>query len=234
MLAIASLAILCLAPPQDPTEVLATFRLNDKQVSITRTDVALEMAFHLRRDERGRQGCEMLVDAMITRDEAKRHGVMPTRQDAQAFWAKLKEQLIQAGRNPSEFAAVRNTSEDQWLEDLSVQIAQERLVRKELGLSKDEKVAGDMLRLWLGEARQRAKVEVDPDKLPAGSAARVNDTHIPLIDLGFLLLRTSEDFERDTSILRISTKRLKPDARKRSSTRASPECRLNNCSRPAA
>lgn len=205
MLAIASLAILCLAPPQDPTEVLATFRLNDNQVSITRTDVALEMAFHLRRDERGRQGCEMLVDAMITRDEAKRHGVMPTRQDAQAFWAKLKEQLIQAGRNPSEFAAVRNTSEDQWLEDLSVQIAQERLVRQELGLSTGEKVAGDMLRLWLGEARTRAKVEVDPDKLPAGSAARVNETHIPLIDLGFLLLRTSEDFERDTSIRRLAT-----------------------------
>ena len=140
MFAIATLTLLCLAAPQDPTEILATFTLNGKPATITRTDIALEMAFHLRRDERGRQGCEMLVDALITRNEATRQNVMPTRQDAQAFWEQLKDQLIKAGRNPQEFAAVRNTDEEQWLQDLSVQIAQERLVRKELGLSKNDKV----------------------------------------------------------------------------------------------
>jgi hypothetical protein len=92
---------------------------------------------------------------------------------------------------------VRNTSEAQWLQDLSVQIAQERVVRKELGLAKNEKVGGDMLKLWLVEARERAKIETDPDKLPVGTAAKVDEQAIALIDLGFLLLRTSEDFERD-------------------------------------
>ena len=205
MFAIATLTLLCLAAPQDPTQILATFTLNGKPATITRTDIALEMAFHLRRDERGRQGCEMLVDALITRNEATRQNVMPTRQDAQAFWEQLKDQLIKAGRNPQEFAAVRNTDEEQWLQDLSVQIAQERLVRKELGLSKNDKVSGEMLKLWLGEARQRAKVETDPDKLPVGTAALVNQTPVPLIDLGFLLLRTSEDFERDESIRRLAS-----------------------------
>jgi len=202
MLAIASLAILCLAPPQGPTEALATYELNGESRTITRTDVALEMAFHLRRDERGRQGCEMLVDALITRQEAKRANVMPTTRDAQEYWKKLQDQLIKAGHDPSDFAAVRNTSEQQWLEDLSVQIAQERVVRKELGLGENEQVSGDMLKLWLGEARQRAKVETDPDKLPVGTAAMVDKTPIALIDLGFLLLRTSEDFERDVAIRR--------------------------------
>lgn len=203
MFAIPCLALLCLAIPQEPNKVLATYQLNGEEATITRTDVAMEMAFHLRRDERGRQGCEMMVDAMVTRNEAKRLNVMPTTADAQVFWKKLKQQLIDAGRRPEEFAAVRNTSEAQWLQDLSVQIAQERVVRKELGLAKNEKVGGDMLKLWLVEARERAKIETDPDKLPVGTAAKVNEKAIALIDLGFLLLRTSEDFERDRIVRQI-------------------------------
>lgn len=203
MFAIPSLAVLLLAAPQDPNKVLATYQLAGEEATVTRTDVAMEMAFHLRRDDRGRQGCEMMVDAMITREEARRLKVMPTRAEVKEFWEKLKKQLIEAGRRPDEFAAVRNTGEDQWLDDLSVQIAQERVVRKELGLGKDEKIGGDMLKLWLSEARERAKIETDPDKLPVGTAAKVNDKAIALIDLGFLLLRTSEDFERDRFIRQV-------------------------------
>ncbi|MFT4515149.1 MAG: hypothetical protein ACI89X_001459 [Planctomycetota bacterium] len=203
MFAIPSIALLCLVIPQEPNKVLATYQLNGEEATVTRTDVAMEMAFHLRRDERGRQGCEMMVDAMVTRTEAKRLNVMPTTADAQAFWTQLKQQLIEAGRRPEDFAAVRNTSEAQWLEDLSVQIAQERVVRKELGLAEDEKVGGDMLKLWLVEARENAKIETDPDKLPVGTAANVNGKAIALIDLGFLLLRTSEDFERDRIVRQI-------------------------------
>ena len=159
MFATVPLVVLCLAIPQEPTDVLATYQLNGKQATVTRTDVALEMAFHLRRDERGRQGAEMLVDALLTRAAAKAKGLTPTTAEVQAFWQQLKEQLLAAGRRPEEFAAVRNTGEQQWLEDLSVQLAQERLVRAELGLDEDEKVSGDMLRLWLREAREDAEVE---------------------------------------------------------------------------
>lgn len=183
--------------------MLATYRLNGKEATITRTDVALEMAFHLRRDERGRQACEMLVDALLTRAAAKEKGLTPSTAEVQAFWEKLQQQLIAAGRRPQDFAAVRNTGEQQWLEDLSVQIAQERLVRRELGLAENEKVSGDMLKLWLREARERCKVETDPDKLPIGTAAMAGKKNVALIDLGFLLLRTSEDFERDRFVRQV-------------------------------
>lgn len=203
MFATAPLLVLCLAVPQEPTDVLATYRLNGKEATVTRTDVALEMAFHLRRDDRGRQGCDMLADALLTRAAAKANRVAPTTAEVQAFWDQLKQQLIAAGRNPEEFAAVRNTGEKQWLKDISVQIAQERLVRLELGLADDEKVSGEMLKLWLRETREKGDVETDPDKLPIGTAARVGEQNIALIDLGFLLLRTSEDFERDRFVRQV-------------------------------
>ena len=203
MFALASLVMICLATPQDPNKVLATYELRGEQATVTSTDVALEMAFHLRRNDRGRQGCNMLVDYLITRKEAKRLNLMPTRADAQKFWKQLQDQLVKAGHKPEDYAAVRNTSEEQWLEDLSVQIAQERLVRNELGLAANESVGGDMLKLWLSETRQRFSVETDPDKLPVGTAAQVDGTPIALIDLGFLLLRTSEDFERDKFIRQV-------------------------------
>lgn len=203
MFAISSLALLCLAIPQEPNQVLATYQLDGKEATVTRTDVAMEMAFHLRRDERGREACGMMVDAMITRNEANRLNVMPSRADVKSYWAKLQQQLIEAGRRPEDIPAVRNTSEEQWLDLLSVQISQERVVRKELGLEANENVAGDMLKLWLTEARERAAIETDPDKLPLGTAAMVNNKAIALIDLGFLLLRTSEDFERDRFIRQV-------------------------------
>lgn len=203
MFATAPLVVLCLAVPQEPTDVLATYRLNGKEATVTRTDVALEMAFHLRRDDRGRQACEMLVDALLTRTAAKEKGLTPTTAEVQAFWQQLKGQLIAAGRRPEEFPAVRNTGERQWLEDLSVQIAQERLVRRELGLAENEKVSGDMLKLWLREARERSEVETDPDKLPVGTAVIAGKKNVALIDLGFLLLRTSEDSERDRFVRQV-------------------------------
>ena len=203
MFAISTLAVFCLLTPQEPDRVLATYQLNGKSATVTRTDVAMEMAFHLRRDDRGRQACQMMVEHAITRSEAKRLNVMPTQADAQAFWTKLQKQLVEGGHRPEDFAAIRNSSEAQWLKDLSVQIAQERVVRKELGLADNEDVGGDMLKLWLTEARERANIEVDPDKLPVGTAVKINDKAIALIDLGFLLLRTSEDLERDRFVRQV-------------------------------
>ncbi|MFK7740888.1 MAG: peptidylprolyl isomerase [Planctomycetota bacterium] len=198
-----------LTPAQAPTganapdTVLANYQLLGKPAAITRTDVALEMAFHLRRRDRGRDACGMMVDSLLTRTAAKKLGLMPTRADVTAFWDKLKDQLRAAGERPEKFAAVRNTGEAQWLQDLSVHLAHERLVRHELGLDKNARVSGDMLSLWLSEARENADVETDPDKLPVGTAARVDKARVPLIDLGFLLLRTSEDFERDKFIRQV-------------------------------
>ncbi|MFN3240049.1 MAG: peptidylprolyl isomerase [Planctomycetota bacterium] len=202
-LSILFLAATALACPQAPTEVLATYKLEGQPMTVTRADVALEMAFHLRRRDRGREACEMIVDTLMTRAEAQKHGLTPTRADAEQFWKQLQQQLRAAGVDPATVAAVRNTDEERWLDDLKVQISQERLVRKELGLPEKEKVSGDMLKLWIGEARKRHAIETDPDKLPIGTVAKMDDQNVPLMDLGMLLLRTSEDFERDRFIRQV-------------------------------
>ena len=191
------------ALPQGPDEALATYQLDGKTLPVTRTDVALEMAFHLRRRDRGQQAVEQLVAVAITRKAAEDRKLMPSEADVRAFWNDLQAQLRAAGRRPEDIPAVRNTGEAQWLADLAVQLAQKRVVRQELGLKSDEEVSGDMLNLWLQEQRKQALVVTDPDLLPAGSAARVGSADIPLIELGALLLRTAEDEERDRFVKQV-------------------------------
>lgn len=201
--ALLSLALLA-APPQDPNEVLARFRLDGKPAIVTRTDVAMEMAFHLRRRDRGRQACDQLVDAALTRAAATKQGLMPTTAEVEQFWQKLQEQLRSAGQRPEQFPAIRNTSKEQWFADLAVQIAQERLVRSELRLGADEPVTPDMLKLWLQEERKKRKVVIDPDTLPAGTAVRIDDLDVPALELGQLLLRVAEDDDRDRYVRQVA------------------------------
>ncbi len=198
-----ALALAFALPCQD--DVLATYVLDGKPASVSRTDVALEMAFHLRRRDRGQQACEQLVATALTRRAAVQKNLMPTEAEIAAFWENLQDQLRRAGRRPEEFAAIRNTSPQQWFDDLAVQMAQERLVRAELGLSKKDSVSGDMLQLWLQEERKKANVVVDADTLPPGTAVRVGTTEVPLIDLGILLLRTAEDDELDKFVRQVAT-----------------------------
>lgn len=192
------------APQQDPGEVLAQFQLEGRDAYVTRTDVALEMAFHLRRRDEGRQAVEVLVDSTLTRRAAKAKGLMPTQAEVKAFWNDLAGKLRAAGKKPEEFAAVRNSTEQQLFEVFAVQIAQERLVRAELALGKNEHVSGDMLKLWLSEERRRAKIEVDPDKLPAGVACRVDDQPVALDELGRLLLQTCDETEQQRFVQQVA------------------------------
>jgi hypothetical protein len=145
----------------------------------------------------------MLVDHWLVRRAAVRANVMPTELEVRAYWQQLLQQLRAEGRSPQEFAALRNASEEQWLRDLALPIAQERLVRAELELPPGEVVSGDMMKLWMQELRKTCRIETDPDALPPGVAARVDGTDIPMIDLGMLLLRTSEDREREQFVRQV-------------------------------
>jgi hypothetical protein len=187
-------------PPQEPTDVVARFELGGRPAAVTRADVAVEMAFHLRRQDLGLQAVEVLVDAALTRKAALSKGLMPSDAEVRKFWTDLQAELRAAGQKPEEIAAVRNTSEAEWLRYIAVQMAQERLVRAELGLPGDEKISGDMLRLWQQETRKKAQVVTDPDVLPIGVAAQIDGETVPMVELGLLLLRTSEDHERDKFI----------------------------------
>jgi hypothetical protein len=185
-------------------EVLANYVLDGKPATVTRTDVALEMAFHLRRRDRGQQACDQLVATVLTRRAAEQKRLMPTDAEVRAFWTELQDQLRAAGRRPEDTAAIRNSTEAEWFADLAVQMAQERVVRAELGLGRKDAVGGDMLQLWLQEERKKANVVVDADQLPAGTAVRVATTEVPLIDLGMLLLRTAEDDEIDKFVRQVA------------------------------
>lgn len=197
--------LLCLAscPPQDAAAVLATYVVGGRPAVATAGDVALEIARHLRRRDRGPQAVEQLIGAHLTRQIAQRRNLLPTEAEVRAFWRELQDQLRASGRRPEEFAAVRNTSEAQWLADLAVQMAQERIVRAELGLSPKERVSGDMLELWLKETRRQARIVDDPDLLPPSVAVRIDGVDVPMLELGMLLLRTAEDDERERFVRQV-------------------------------
>lgn len=188
---------------QGPGEVLARYELDGRPAVVTRSDVAVEIGMHLRRKDVGRDACKVLVDSALTEREATRLDLMPAEPEVRAFWGELQEQLRAAGRDPDDFAAVRNSTEAEWLHDLAVQMAQERLVRHALRLGPNESVSGDMLRLWLAEQRKKATIVTDPDLLPPGIAARIDGRDLPILDLGLLLLRTSEDAERERFVQQV-------------------------------
>lgn len=192
------------ALPQGPDEVLATFQLAGKPATVSRTDVALEMAFHLRRRDRGQEAVDQLIATALTRRVAQQRNLLPSEAEVRAYWRDLQDQMRAHGHRPEDFAAVRNTTEAQMLDYIAVQMAQERIVRAELGLSAKEKVSPDMLQLWLQDERKKAGVVTDPDLLPAGTAVRVAGAEVPLLDLGILLLRTADDDERDRYIHQVA------------------------------
>jgi len=198
-------ALLWLLPviPQAPGEILARFQLEGKPAVVTRTDIAVEMAFHQRRQEVGRQACEVLVDAALIRQSATAKSLMPGEAEVRSYWQSLQAELRAAGQRPEEFAAVRNTNEAELLDFLALQLAQERLVRNELRLGSHEKVSGDLQRLWVQEQRQRSNLVTDPDQLPASTAALVDGKPIPMVELGMMLLRTADDAERQRFIQQV-------------------------------
>ena len=199
-----STLVVALAAPQEPDEVLARYTLDGKPAVVTRSDVAVEMGLHLRHQEVGQQACKVLVDSELTRREAARLELLPSDAEVKAFWGRLQQQLRAAGRDPASFAAVRNSTEAEWLRDLGTQLAQERLVRHALDLSDDETVSGDMLQLWLTQHRKKRTIVTDPTQLPPGVAARVDGRELPVLDLGLLLFRTSEDGERNRFVRQVA------------------------------
>src|SRR5580765_3343534 len=191
--------------PQEPAAaaVLARCKLAGKENAITRGDVALEMAFHLRRKDEGKAACEHIVGSLLVELEAKAKHIAADESEARAEWTELQRQYRAAGHNPNLEPVVKNSTEAELLSDLTTPVLLRKLVRSELALKPQENVSGEMMRLWLQEARKRHPVVDDPDQLPLGTAARVGDVTVPLLDLGLLLLRTGSDEQRDHYIRQV-------------------------------
>lgn len=189
--------------PQQPGEVLARFQVDGKSAVVSRDDVALEMAFHQRRRDQGKQAAEHLVNSALVRTEAEQKKLMPSREEVEAWWSAMQERIRAAGRKPENLPVVRNTPHEELMGDFANQLAHERLVRAELDLRPAEGVSPDLLNLWLKEARERHTLVEDPDQLPVGAVASIDGREIPMLDLGRLLLRTSDTDERDKFIRQV-------------------------------
>ena len=187
----------------DVSAPLARYTSTKGERIVTRGDVALEMAFHLRRKDDGRAACTQLVKSELVRRAAKKVGVWPSPETVQQRWSELKAQLKAAGRDLEKEPSFVNTGEQVLLDYLAIDLAHEQIVRRELTLGADEEVSPAMLELWIKEAREREKIVDDPDQLPLGTAAKIGEDGIPLIALGMLLLRSSDRDELDKFVRQV-------------------------------
>lgn len=207
MFAVLALASTLFCPlAQDPAsaQVMARYTCAGKPAEITRADVALEMAFHLRRKEEGRGACDHLVGARLVQLEAQKNGIAASEDEMRAEWNELQRQYRAAGRDPRTEPVVRNSTEPELLAYFSMPVLMRKLCRKELAMKPSESVSGEMMQLWLQDARKRNRVVDDPDQLPIGTAAKVGDEALSMLDLGLLLLRTSDDEQRNHFVRQVA------------------------------
>ncbi len=206
------LAVLATAPTgrtqtdaTDAAAPIASFHLPTGATRVlTRGDVALAMAFHNRRKDEGRAACEQLVKTTLVRAAAGAAGAWPSPAAVRSRWEELRQQMRAVGRDLEREPIFRNCGEPALLDYLAIDLAHEQLVRKQLELRDHEQVSPAMLELWLQEARQRTTVIDDPDQLPIGTAVRIGDQSVPMLELGMLLLRTSPDDEQDLCIRKVA------------------------------
>lgn len=203
ILAALSLSFALQPPAAHGARPVARFQLGADTMTVTADEVALEMAFHERRKDGGRAAAEHLANTTIVTMEAGEKKLAATDAEARAFWEAQKAEMRRRGEKPENTSAVRNSTEAELLQFFALHLTQEKLVRQELGMKAQETVSADMLKLWLQEARKRHKVVTDPDQLPIGTAARVDDRELSMLDLGKLLLRTSDDAEQETVVQRV-------------------------------
>ncbi|MEQ1631229.1 MAG: peptidylprolyl isomerase, partial [Planctomycetota bacterium] len=170
-----------------------------------------------------RAACAQLVKTALVRRAATSAGLWPDPAQLKARWDELRAQMKAAGRDPDKEPLLRNCPESVLLDYLAVDLAHEQLVRRELALGTKEQVSPAMLELWVKEARESASVVDDPDQLPIGTAANVADRGLPLLDLGMLLLRSSDQAELDKFVRQVVVLDGIEDAARRDGIEALPE-----------
>jgi hypothetical protein len=109
--------------PADASLPVARYTSAQGERIVTRGDVALEMAFHLRRKDDGRAACTQLVKSELVRRAAQAAGVWPAPESVQQRWNELKAQLRAAGRDIDKEPALRNTGEKALLDYLAIDLA---------------------------------------------------------------------------------------------------------------
>lgn len=194
--------------PSKNSPYLARFTLGGEPAVVTRIEAARDVALRYRRGNEGKNVIQALVDAHLVRSEAAKLGVWPGRSTVEARLAQYREQVAATGRDLDAEILKRGFDQKSFSDLIATTIAHERIVREEAGLGANERVDKTALELWLREARARHRIEMAPEKLDDGVAAKVDEYQIDLIDVGIQLLRTLDVEERTKFARQIALRRL--------------------------
>ncbi len=208
--ALCAAALLCVPIQAQGTqgEVIARYQGPDRAEIVSRDDLALELCRRFGRTEQGTAALQFAVDVALIRDAAVAAGVMPDADATRRWIEKLSAQLRGAGMNLRQLREQKGMSMAAFAEYAAVQLAQERLVRRALGLGADEPVTPAMLKLWIEEARAKHPVITEGDRLPAGAMARYGDRTLSALDLGRVLMRSIDPEVREQQTRQLILQRL--------------------------
>lgn len=211
MLAVLPLLIALIPNLQDPTDpVVARFDYPGGGTgTVTRNEVAREVAQRQRHTEDGERAIKLLVDRHLVALEADRAKLMPTAAEIDQRIDEISAVLSSQGSTLDDFLKAKRMSRERFgVEFMRLQIAHERLVVTSLELKSRDEVTPDLLELWLVEARGRHTIVDDPTKLPADTVVQVDDRRFHLEELGLVLLPNVAEEERAKFIRRVVLREL--------------------------
>jgi len=187
--------------------VVARFLVDGKPATVSADDLAAELGHRFRATEEGKTGISFLVDLQLVRAAATEASIVPTRSDTRAWIDALQGRLRRAGMSLNALMKKKNMTRQEFEDYASLQLAQERLVRRALDLDDDQPVSPQALNLWVEEARRKRGVEMDPARLPPGVVAKIGTRTISEIELGHMLRRTMQPSLQRRYVYQIVLKR---------------------------
>jgi parvulin-like peptidyl-prolyl isomerase len=174
-------------PSKQGGQVVAVFQLGGSKRSISRDDVALNLARRHRNSQGGKETIEHLINVLLVEKAARKAGLMPTSEEVRTKIRGYETALRQNKMNLDEVLAGQRMTRSRFTEEMALSIAATRLASKVLKISPD-KVTEKHTALWTREARNKVQVETDTRNLAAGVLARVGKFgEVTSLDVGRVL-----------------------------------------------
>ena len=137
-----------LCAPQGDDEPVARFRIGPRTVTVSRTEIALEVADTQRRIDRGKEALTLLVDRALVESEARARGLSPTQADIAAKVREIANSLDSQGMTLEQILKQKDMTRERFENDcVRLTIAHERLVMASLELDDASEVTPEMLEL---------------------------------------------------------------------------------------